>query len=501
MLPKFLKASTCKDWFSILENIFEAFPTLIVMVVVSVLGEAAENAKAWPGYFEKTIAQLQESSSTCLRVLLIATSPLWSTSDASPLLLVGPAPSTDPDCNMSGIFDVPREHNLPIYLPVRNQGGPEAVQPLESGQGETIQNEVVPGMPPQETYKEAKPNSNRLTSTPINPPRIEIAILCALPLEAEAVETLFDTQWSGGYNRSSGDKNTYSLGVIGRHGIALVHMPGMGICYAAIVAAYCSATFPNISLALVVGICGGVPFTQDGAEILLGDVAISEGLVRYDFGRQYPEGFVRKNSVSESARKPPPEILGYLAKLKGASARKRLRERTASHLASLKREDKAVATYPGIENDILFESEYRHRHQGSLCGICGSSTGLICEQARSSNCKELMCDNQRSIPRRRQKEAQGKPSHHKQPYPAVHIGKFASGDKVMKSGEDRDRIACSEGIIAFEMEGAGAWDTLPCVIIKGICDYSDSHKDKRWQEYAAITAAACTKAFLEGWRQ
>jgi nucleoside phosphorylase len=51
------------------------------------------------------------------------------------------------------------------------------------------------------------------------------------------------------------------------------------------------------------------------------------------------------------------------------------------------------------------------------------------------------------------------------------------------------------------MEGAGAWDILPCVIIKGICDYSDSHKDKWWQEYAAITAAACTKTFLEGWRQ
>jgi nucleoside phosphorylase len=504
MLQHFLKASTCKDWFSILENIFQVFPSLIVIVVVSVLGERAENARAWPGYLEKTIARLQESSSTCLRVLLIATSPLWSTSDASPLLLVGPAPRMDPDYNVSGIFDVPREHNLPIHLPIRNQGGLEEVQSLESAQGETIQNEIVPGIPAQKTYKQARPNSNRLTSLPINRPRIEIAILCALPLEADAVETLFDEQWSGGYNRSEGDKNTYSFGVIGRHGVALVHMPGMGTCYAAIVAAYCGATFPNISLALVVGICGGVPFTQDGTELLLGDVAISEGLVRYDFGRQYPDGFVRKNSVSESARKPPAEILGYLAKLKGVSARKRLRERTASHLATLRQENKAVATYPGIEKDILFESAYRHKHQDSLCVICGcsdNSTGIICEQARSSNCKELMCDNGRSIPRRRQKEVQDKPGQHKQSYPAVHFGKFASGDRVMKSGEDRDRIACREGIIAFEMEGAGAWDILPCVIIKGICDYSDSHKDKWWQEYAAITAAACTKTFLEGWRQ
>ncbi|KAL2138812.1 hypothetical protein VTI28DRAFT_6195 [Corynascus sepedonium] len=66
----------------------------------------------------------------------------------------------------------------------------------------------------------------------------------------------------------------------------------------------------------------------------------------------------------------------------------------------------------------------------------------------------------------------------------------------MKSGEDRDNIARQEGLIAFEMEGAGVWDSFPCVMIKGACDYADSHKSKAWQRYAAATAAACTKAFL-----
>jgi nucleoside phosphorylase len=69
----------------------------------------------------------------------------------------------------------------------------------------------------------------------------------------------------------------------------------------------------------------------------------------------------------------------------------------------------------------------------------------------------------------------------------------------MKSGLDRDRIANEEEVIAFEMEGAGVWDTFTCVIIKGVCDYADSHKSKKWQGYAAATAAACTKAFLEHW--
>jgi nucleoside phosphorylase len=49
------------------------------------------------------------------------------------------------------------------------------------------------------------------------------------------------------------------------------------------------------------------------------------------------------------------------------------------------------------------------------------------------------------------------------------------------------------------MESAGVWDNFPCVVIKGVCDYADSHKNKKWQGYAAATAAACMKAFLKEW--
>jgi nucleoside phosphorylase len=81
----------------------------------------------------------------------------------------------------------------------------------------------------------------------------------------------------------------------------------------------------------------------------------------------------------------------------------------------------------------------------------------------------------------------------------VHIGTIASASTVMKSGKHHDALAEKEGVIAFEMEGAGVWDNLPCIIIKGVCDYADSHKNKRWQNYAAATAASCLKAFLEYW--
>ena len=39
-------------------------------------------------------------------------------------------------------------------------------------------------------------------------------------------------------------------------------------------------------------------------------------------------------------------------------------------------------------------------------------------------------------------------------------------------------------------------DNFPCLVIRGICDYADSHKNKQWQGYAAATAAAYAKELL-----
>ncbi|KAK4178934.1 hypothetical protein QBC36DRAFT_308722 [Triangularia setosa] len=68
----------------------------------------------------------------------------------------------------------------------------------------------------------------------------------------------------------------------------------------------------------------------------------------------------------------------------------------------------------------------------------------------------------------------------------------------MKCGEIRDKISGEHNIIAFEMEGAGVWDAphTSCIVIKGVCDYADSHKNKEWQHFAAATAASAAKALL-----
>ena len=306
-----------------------------------------------------------------------------------------------------------------------------------------------------------------------------IAVICALTIEADAVDAFFDHHWDDDddgplYDKATGDPNTYSTGTIGRHNVVLAYMPGMGKASAAAVAASCRASFPNIKLALIVGICGIVPFRTSGsetAETVLGDVIISNGVVQYDLGRQLPEEFVRKDTLQDALGRPNTEIRGFLTKLKSLRSRKMLQAKVAGYLDVLRGEPELAATYPGATQDRLFEATYRHVTDGLSCEECGCNGKLVS--------------------RTRLEQGDGQP--------AVHIGLIASGDTVIKSGKDRDAIARETGVIAFEMEGAGAWDNFPCVVIKGACDYADSHKNKVWQRYAAATAAACMKAFLGHW--
>ena len=325
----------------------------------------------------------------------------------------------------------------------------------------------------------------------------EIAIICALPLEASAVSALFDKRWDDQtYGKVPRDSNVYSTGVIGQHNVVLVHMPNMGKVAAATAASCLSISFPNIQLALVVGICGGAPFgNQPSEDIVLGNVVISEGLIQYDLGRQFPNNrFVRKDTPRDNLPRPGPNIRATLAKLQTKQGRSWLQSKTSEYLAILRQELSDTVTYPGATEDRLFKPTYQHKHhKPSECVICanGGTRDDVCDIAVGLSCEQIKCDKRELIPRIRR-------SH---PFnPVVHFGLIASGDTVMKSGEDRDDIASRDGVIAFEMEGAGVWESFPSsLVIKGICDYADSHKSKVWQNYAAATAAAVTRGFLENW--
>lgn len=302
-----------------------------------------------------------------------------------------------------------------------------------------------------------------------------ILIICALPLEANAVLALFDHHWDNDgppFDKAPGDPNAYSTGTIGRHNVVVAHMSGMGKVNSAAVANSCRMSFINIKLALLVGITGIVPFDADGKDIFLGDVIISEGVIQYDLGRQHEDRFTRKNTLLDSLGRPNAEIRAILAKLKGLRSRRSLCADMAGYLDTLRLDPLLAAEHPGIEYDMLFEANHQRLCENETGHSAGHGGNLV-QRRRPKDTTDLQ--------------------------PAIHFGLIGSGDLVMRSGKHRDDIAREEGVIAFESESAGIWDTYPCVVIKGGCNYADGHENKRFQIYSAATAAACMKAFLRHW--
>ncbi|KAM6487711.1 nucleoside phosphorylase domain-containing protein [Trichoderma sp. SZMC 28011] len=343
---------------------------------------------------------------------------------------------------------------------------------------------------------------------PINREEFKIAIICALPLEYDAMCLVFDEFWDEDgdlYGTAPGDANTYTTGRIGDQNIVLALLQRMGKTSAASAVASMKLSYTGLRQALLVGICGGVPRTDNGSDIVLGDVIISRTIVQYDFGKRYPDRFIRKYTTTEAQNS---EFRGFAVMAETIRGRNKLRQAASKSLSRL--QDNANRSgcgrkyvYPGLARDKLFEPSYRHKHHESpscLCKECHDMTSPICDEALIASCSELRCSSQFLVPRARSLHSQGQQQNpstsNTAQMPTIHTGSIASGDTVMKSGVDRDIIAQKDGIIAFEMEAAGIWDEMPCLVIKSVSDYADSHKNGEWQNFAAATAAATTSALL-----
>ncbi|KAF3909602.1 hypothetical protein AA313_de0206110 [Arthrobotrys entomopaga] len=336
------------------------------------------------------------------------------------------------------------------------------------------------------------------STKPANRSAFRVAIICALEKESQTASALFEERYeSADYGKGEKDTNTYTLGRIASHNVVLVHLPGPGKIAATTAAASLAFSFKNIKLALVVGVCGGVPTIHDQKPIVLGDIVISTGIVQYDFGR---DNLVQRIQIDSPDRdldlpRPTTEIRSFLAKLK--ADRDPLATETATHLeALLKQKGFEESQFPGANEDKLYNATYHHKHhQMEACQARGvkCSPYSICDDSRELTCAELGCAEENLVEWRRRVA----PTETEKP--TIHFGRIASSDTVMKSGEHRDKIAREEQFIALEMEGAGVWETFNCIVIKSVCDYADSHKNKAWQPYAAATAVACTKTCLKIW--
>ncbi|UPK98029.1 hypothetical protein LCI18_008964 [Fusarium solani-melongenae] len=326
----------------------------------------------------------------------------------------------------------------------------------------------------------------------------EIAIVCALPLEYDAVSHLVDEFWDDErYGRAAGDPYEYTTGRIGPFNIVIALLSGMGKVNATSATACLRFSFPSLELVLVTGICGGVPQTRSGRELFLGDVVISNTIVQYDLGRRFPTKFKTKDTLSESLGRPARHVRNLIARLETRRGLQRLEQQAAINLEKLQSRqsdgyEAAKYDFPGTDADHLYPTSHLHKHHlAGLCSTCNHGPGAMCDTSFKLSCRELGCDLQQPIPRTRFQYNE------RLRVPRVSIGRLGSGDTVLRSGEDRDRIAAEHDLIAFEMEGAGVWDEIPSIVVKGICDYADSHKNKDWQQFAAATAASVTRALVE----
>ncbi|EJT72394.1 hypothetical protein GGTG_09260 [Gaeumannomyces tritici R3-111a-1] len=331
-----------------------------------------------------------------------------------------------------------------------------------------------------------------------------IAIICAMPIESNAVDLLFDELYDDAgpaFGKAPGDTNKYKTGRLGKHHIVLLTLPSIGPQAATAGSAQMIMSFPNIQFGLIVGVCGGLPQINN-KNAFLGDVVVSTSLLNYDFGTQYTDHFAVKFDIQNTLGPPSSKLQSLLSFLEREHDMGRLKESAAKNLGQLQArasEKRRKANYksPSHDLDLIFPSDYEHIDRKEDCAECDATPRRFCEPVTRKTCDDAGCEDDRQVcrgdARREQLYAMG----YATGLPQIFLGKVACGNAVMMSGRHRDQKAKEHDIIAFEMEGAGAWEVLSCLVVKGICDYADSHKNKHWQNFAAATAASVAVAILE----
>jgi nucleoside phosphorylase len=305
--------------------------------------------------------------------------------------------------------------------------------------------------------------------------------VCALAKEQTAALAMLDEKHAD-LPKPQYDDNMYTLGRIGNHNVAIACLPmGMvGNNKAATVACHMVSTFPEIKFGLMVGIGGGVP-----PKVRLGDVVVSKpvsefgGVVQWDFGKAEQDGSVRRTGALNN---PLAALLGALTRLESKHTMEG--SDIPRYLEDLGTKwPRLVLKYLRTESleDVLFRFNYNHVDKKYV----DDAEDWEDEEGQGEACAH--CDRSKVVKR--------KPATRDM---SIHYGLIASGNQVIKDAVHRNEINKMLGgnVLCFEMEAAGLMNDFPCVVIRGICDYVDSHKNKDWQEHAAAVAAAFAKEFL-----
>ena len=290
-----------------------------------------------------------------------------------------------------------------------------------------------------------------------------LAIVTALSKEFAAVEVMLDQHVD---ITIPGDPGRYTVGMIGPYPVVVTLLPKMGNNLATAVSSNLLRSFPNINDILMVGIAGGVPDPKNVENhVRLGDIVISmdNGVMQFDLGKLEQvvhEGEPPHEQFTIRASDPPPS-----ARLQQA-----VRLLEARRIRKEHPWEQYIARATVLENAM-----------------------------RPPNTKDTLYDSadpNKVIP------------HPKDPtrvsrQPKLHYGLIGSSNILLKEPKLRDRLRDDHKVRAIEMEGSGiataTWISgqTGYLLIRGICDYCDSHKNNIWQGYAAVVAAAYVRSLIE----
>ncbi|EWZ78238.1 hypothetical protein FOXG_14292 [Fusarium oxysporum f. sp. lycopersici 4287] len=323
-------------------------------------------------------------------------------------------------------------------------------------------------------YNITSSSARHRSPTMSNPQKYTVGWICAVTTEFVAARAFFDEKHDQLETIADNDNNNYALGRIGKHNVVMAVLPKAeyGTTSAATVARDMLRSFPNIRFGLMVGIGGGAPSAKH--DIRLGDVVVSTrgsgkgGVFQYDYGKAIQEhAFVTTGSLNQ-----PPQLL--LTALSGLEAEYELEGHQLNAYV-----DRALEQWPRLrqkysrppaDSDRLYRSDIVHPDSSDGCAdVCSNDPACLVDRKERGEQEDD---------------------------PAIHYGLVASANQLMKDALARDKLAASMDVLCFEMEAAGLMNHFPCLVIRGICDYSDSHKNKEWQGFAAMMAAAYAKDLL-----
>ena len=310
---------------------------------------------------------------------------------------------------------------------------------------------------PMVTRKNQDQNLSKLNSDSFSP---TIGIVTALPKEYAAVQGVLGISKERSI-AGEGSGRRYGIGVIptlqgGAHQVVLA-LAGKGNNSAATRATLLLSHFSTLKTILMVGIAGGVPHpTKPDEHVRLGDIVVSNeyGVVQYDFVKE-EVGVIKPKLLPRPPDSLLIEAVNYL----------QVNEYLGScpWLDYIPMGTKKIksANRPPDDQDVL-------HHSVNTTQIIPHPVDI---KRTSSN-------------------------------PRFFTGPIASANILLKNPQRRDALRDQYGVKAIEMESSGIADAtwnqrIGYLVIRGICDYCDEYKNDIWQEYAAVVAAAFTRALLE----